>query len=95
MSPIPGVELADVEERVADYYPQLQVGKEWGYNGTGYMLGGKIIENISGEAVPFFFQRHLLEPLGCPDTDVIGTHGDAQSVPLDVASLTARWIGTE
>jgi len=78
-------ELPDVEERVANYYPRLKVATEFGYNGTGYMLGGKIIENVSGEAVPVFFQRHLLDPLGCPNTDVIGTHADAQSVPLDIA----------
>lgn len=80
-------ELPDVAERVADYYPRLQVGKAWGYNGTGYMLGGKVIETISGEAVPLFFLHHMLEPLGCPDTDVLGTHADAQSVPLDIAKF--------
>ncbi len=80
-------ELPDVPERVAAYYDRLGVGKEFGYNGTGYILGGKIIENITGEAVPLAFQRHLLDPLGCPNTDVIGTHADAQSVPLDIAKF--------
>jgi CubicO group peptidase (beta-lactamase class C family) len=78
-------ELPDVEERLASYYPMLKVGKTWAYNGTGYIVGGKIIENISGEAVPLFFQRHLLTPLGCTNTDVVGTHADAFSVPLDIA----------
>lgn len=80
-----GDELPDVDERLAQYYPRLQVGKEFGYNGTGYILGGKIIEAVTGEAVPLCFQRHLLGPLGCVDTDVLGTHGDAMSVPLDIA----------
>ncbi|MBY0524915.1 MAG: beta-lactamase family protein [Gemmataceae bacterium] len=80
-------EQADVEERVADYYPRVKVGKDWGYNGTGYILGGKIIEAVTGEAVPVFFQHHLLDPLGCPNTDVLGTHADAQSVPLDIAKF--------
>jgi len=78
-------EMADAEERVADYYPLLNVGKEWGYNGAGYILGGKIIETVSGESVPNFFQRHMLQPLGMTNTDVTGTHADAFSVPLDAA----------
>jgi CubicO group peptidase (beta-lactamase class C family) len=80
-------ELPDVDERVALYYSRLKVGKEFGYNGTGYILGGKIVEAVTGEAVPLAFQHHLLDPLGCADTDVIGTHADAMSVPLDIAKF--------
>ena len=78
-------ELADVEDQVADCYPFVKVGKKWAYNGQGYTLGGKIIEALSGEAVPFFYLHHLLEPLGMENTDVIATHADAMTVPLDMA----------
>jgi CubicO group peptidase (beta-lactamase class C family) len=78
-------ELPDIEERVALAYPLLPVGKAWGYNGQGYTLGGKVIEAVTGEAIPQCFHRHLLGPLGCENTDVIGTHADAYSVPLDIA----------
>ena len=78
-------ELADVEDQAADCYPFVKVGKKWAYNGQGYTLGGKIIETISGEAIPRFFLRHLLVPLGMENTDVIATHADAQTVPLDMA----------
>lgn len=80
-------ELPDIEERVALAYPLLPVGKAWGYNGQGYTLGGKVIEAVSGEAVPQCFHKHLLGPLGCAHTDVIGTHADAFSVPLDIAKF--------
>jgi CubicO group peptidase (beta-lactamase class C family) len=50
-------------------------------------LGGKIIEVISGETIPEFYQKHLLVPLGCNNTDVTGTYGDARSVPLDIAKV--------
>lgn len=79
--------LDDGEYRVADYYHLLKVGKAWEYNGGGYMLGGKVIENVSGEAVPLFYKRHLLDPLGCTHTQVIGTHADAYSTPLDMAKF--------
>lgn len=78
-------ERPDLAWRVADYYPLLRVGRGWAYNGVGYELGGKVVEAVSGEAVPQFFERHLLRPLGCVHTDVRGTHADARSVPLDIA----------
>jgi CubicO group peptidase (beta-lactamase class C family) len=80
-------EAPDIEERVALGYPFLAVGKEWAYNGQSFTLGGKIIENVSGEALPIYFRKHLLDPLGCPNTDVVGTHADAGSVPLDMAKF--------
>ncbi|MCA1686720.1 MAG: beta-lactamase family protein, partial [Planctomycetia bacterium] len=77
--------MPDVEDRVADTYERLKPGREWVYNSTGYVLGGKVIENLTGEAVPNFYRNHLLDPLGCPRTEVYGTHADAYSVPLDMA----------
>ena len=53
--------------------------------GNGNIIKGKIIEAISGEAVPAFYKKHLLDPLGCTNTDVIGTHADARSTPFDMA----------
>ncbi len=77
----------DLEYRIADCYPALKVGSSWAYNGGGYALGGKVIENISGEAVPLFYKKHLLDPLGCTGTEVSGTHADAYSIPLDIAKF--------
>jgi CubicO group peptidase (beta-lactamase class C family) len=80
-------ERADVEFLLADAYPSVSVGKYWGYNGLGYTLGGKVMENITGEAIPALYLKHLLEPLGCVNTDVVATHADAMSVPLDMAKF--------
>ena len=78
-------ELADMEDQVADAYPFVQAGKKWAYSGQGYTLGGKIIEALSGEAIPAFYLRHMLQPLGMDHTDVIATHADAMTAPLDMA----------
>ncbi len=78
-------ELPDVEDRVAGAMKLLKVGDRWAYNGLGYTLGGKIIENVTGEAVPIAFRNHFLAPLGCTGTEVHGTHGDARSIPMDMA----------
>ncbi|MFB3881891.1 MAG: serine hydrolase [Armatimonadota bacterium] len=82
-----GDEMSDLEEVVADYYPYLAVGAKQAYNGVGLAIGGKIIESFTGEAIPMCFQKHLLGPLGCANTDVAGTMGDARSVPLDIAKI--------
>ncbi|HTU21692.1 MAG TPA: serine hydrolase [Gemmataceae bacterium] len=80
-------EPIDLEERLAAYYPHVLTGKGYHYNGTGNSVGSKIVEAVSGEALPQFYHRHLLEPLGCEHTYVTGSSGDAYSVPLDMAKV--------
>lgn len=80
-----GDDLNDLEEVIAGYYPHLVIGKFQGYNGVGYALGGKIIEMISGEALPIFFKNHLLDPLGMTQTTVTDSSARAFSTPLDMA----------
>ncbi|MEW6755736.1 MAG: serine hydrolase domain-containing protein [Candidatus Latescibacterota bacterium] len=82
-----GDDLHDFEAVVAGYYPFLRVGQHHEYNGAGYSLGGKLIEAASGEALPQFFRRHLLDPLGCTHTYVTDSAGGARSVPLDIARI--------
>ena len=72
-------EAPDIESRIALAYPHLQVGKEWAYSGQSYTLAGKIIESVSGEAMPLFYLKHFLNPLGMKNTDVTGTHADARA----------------
>jgi CubicO group peptidase (beta-lactamase class C family) len=80
-------DLPDVVERLAAYYDRVRVGQEWAYTGTGNIVGGKILEAVTGEAVPQFYHKHLLAPLGCIGTDVTDTHAGAFSVPLDMAKF--------
>jgi len=82
-----GDDMHDLEEVVAGYYPHLEVGQRYEYNGVGFALGGKVVEAVTGEAIPQFYKNHLLGPLGCASTDVVGTSGDADSVPMDVARI--------
>ena len=82
-----GDDMHDFEEVIADYYQYLKIGERHSYNGAGYALGGKVIEAITGEAMPQFYKRHLLAPLECSNTEVIATSGDAFSVPGDIAKI--------
>ncbi|MFH1009363.1 MAG: serine hydrolase [Candidatus Latescibacterota bacterium] len=82
-----GDDLNDFEEIIADYYPHLAVGEQHSYNGAGYALGGKVMEAVSGEAIPQFYKRHLLDPLGCSNTQVTNMSWDASSTPMDIAKI--------
>jgi CubicO group peptidase (beta-lactamase class C family) len=83
-----GAELNDFEELLAEYYPSLDVGKRFDYNGAGFDLGGKILEAVSGESMENFYGNHLLEPLGCGmNTTVKDGGGGAMSIPLDMARI--------
>jgi CubicO group peptidase (beta-lactamase class C family) len=82
-----GDEMNDLQEVAADYAPYLRVAERLYYNGVGLALGGEVMEMISGETVPLLYHHHLLGPLGCTNTEVMGTMGDARSVPLDIAKI--------
>jgi len=82
-----GDELNDFEDIIAGYYPYMAVGKRHEYNGAGIALGSKILETISGEALPQFYKKHLLDPLGCAHTDVTTSSWDAESTPMDIAKI--------
>jgi len=80
-----GAEASDMEERIAALLPHVQVGEKFAYNGTGFDLGSKIMEAVSGESLPNLYRRHLLGPLGCVHTTIPDSGGGARSVPLDMA----------
>ena len=63
-----GVFEHDLIDRLRHVAPHLGVGLTHLYNGTDNELAGKIIERLTGEALPFFFERHLLQPLGCENS---------------------------
>jgi CubicO group peptidase (beta-lactamase class C family) len=79
--------INDYEERVLLNYPSMEVGSKYVYSGADLALMGKLLERISGEALPLLFQNHLLLPLNCNNTLVTNASGDARSVPLDYAKI--------
>lgn len=82
-----GDEMNDYEEVIAGYYPYLEVGTRHGYNGCGYAIAGKVIEQMTGEALPQFFQKHMWGPLGCPNTDEFDMSARTMSTPRDIATM--------
>ncbi len=82
-----GDDMHDLEQIIAGYYPFLKPRAAHTYNGVGYAIGGKIIEEVSGEALPAFFLNHLLGPLGMDHTDAVDGSAMTRSTALDMARL--------
>jgi CubicO group peptidase (beta-lactamase class C family) len=77
----------DLEEVVADMYPALEVGVRHHYQGTGLALASKIMEMMSGEALPYLYRNHLFRPLGCTQTRADYSAFGSWSVPLNLARI--------
>jgi CubicO group peptidase (beta-lactamase class C family) len=75
------------ENVVGEYLPYLEVGKKREYNGAGYTLAGKVMERVSGKAIPFLFQQQLFEPMSSEHTTVQGASGDTRSTCMDIAKV--------
>jgi hypothetical protein len=54
----------DLEYRIAELYPTLNVGQRHEYQGVGYELAGKVMELLSGKAMPVLSKQLLIGPLG-------------------------------
>lgn len=78
---------SSLENTAAHYLPYLKVGEKHQYNGLGYAVAGKVMERVSGQAIPYLFQEHLFGPLGAEHTTIEGTAGDSSSICLDIARV--------
>ncbi len=82
-----GDNLNDLDQLFGWYAPHIQVGLAYNYNGLDMALGGKILELVSGEALPSYYKHHLLDPLGLVNTEVVGSSADARSTARDMATI--------
>lgn len=80
-----GDDAHDLGHVIAEYGPYLEPCKEFSYNGMDLALCSKIIEQVSGECLPKFYQHHLVEPLGMKHTEVTNSSYDAKSTAYDMA----------
>ncbi|MBD8528051.1 serine hydrolase domain-containing protein [Pseudomarimonas arenosa] len=59
-------------EQMVDYFkraaPDFAPGEAWGYNNSGYVLVGAVIEAATGEPWHRYLERALFQPLGMQDT---------------------------
>ncbi len=76
-----------LENYLAQAAPYLNVGATFQYNRLGYALAGKVIERLSGRAVPYLFDACLFQPLGMKHAIADNTYGSLYATTLDLAKL--------
>lgn len=88
-------------DRFRDLPLNFQPGELYSYGNSGYVVLGKIVEQVSGEPYDVFLQRRIFEPLGMLNTgydrDSAGISGRAigysspgiPAAPLDTTTLFA------
>lgn len=76
-----------LENQVAQALPLFEVGRRFEYNRLGYALAGKVMERLSGRAVPYLFAACLFTPLGMQQAFADNTYGGLSATCLDLAKL--------
>jgi CubicO group peptidase (beta-lactamase class C family) len=55
--------------RIKDQTLAFEPGTSWGYSNTGYLLLGKIIEQVSGQSYFDYIRKFIYQPAGMVNTD--------------------------
>lgn len=76
-----------LENQIAHVLPSVEVGKKFSYHRAGYALAGKIMERITGRAVPYLFQDYIFSPLGMKTAYSDNTYGGLYCTANDLAKL--------
>jgi len=76
-----------LENYVSQALPLTSVGKRFAYNRAGYAVVGKVMERLTGRAVPYLFQDHLFTPLGMKSAYADNTYGGLYCTAADLARL--------
>lgn len=74
-----------LENQIAQILPSIIVGETFSYHRAGYALAGKIMERISGRAVPYLFQENIFLPLGMKSAFADNTYGGLYCSAIDLA----------
>ncbi len=76
-----------LENQVAQMLPTVEVGTTFSYNRVGYALAGKIMERMTGRAVPYLFSEQLFGPLGMTSAFTDNTYGGLYCSAEDLAKF--------
>jgi CubicO group peptidase (beta-lactamase class C family) len=76
-----------LENHIAHVLPSVDVGKSFSYHRAGYALAGKIMERITGRAVPYLFHDYIFSQLGMKSAYSDNTYGGLYCTANDLAHL--------
>jgi len=75
----------DMEYRVAELYPLLDIGKWFQYCGSSPEMNSKILEQVTGDSLPALYKKHLVGPLKMKNTLISDSGGGARTTAGDMA----------
>jgi CubicO group peptidase (beta-lactamase class C family) len=76
-----------LENQIAMLMPFVTVEETFSYNRVGYAVAGKILERLTGRAVPYLFQQQIFGPLGMTTAYSDNTYGGLYCSALDLAKF--------
>lgn len=76
-----------LENQISHVLPTVEIGKTFAYHRIGYALAGKIIERLTGRAVPYLFHDYIFSPLGMRTAYSDNTYGGLYCTATDLAHL--------
>ncbi|MFA6467414.1 MAG: serine hydrolase domain-containing protein [Bacteroidota bacterium] len=76
-----------LENQIAQLLPTVEIEKSFVYHRVGYALAGKVMERITGQAVPYLFQKQIFSPLGMTSAFSDNTYGGLYCSTVDLAKL--------
>ena len=76
-----------LENQVTHVLPLVEVGKSFAYHRVGYALAGKIIERLTGKAIPYLFQENIFSPLDMCSAYSDNTYGGLYCSSIDLAKF--------
>jgi CubicO group peptidase (beta-lactamase class C family) len=76
-----------LENQIAQSLPLITPGTAYSYHRSGYALTSKVLERVSGRAVPDLFDDFLLTPLGMEKATVDNTYGGLYAPAPELARL--------
>ena len=74
-----------LDNQEAHYLQTVKVGNSFSYHKVGYAIAGKIMEQITGRAVPLLFQEYLFQPIGMASAYSDNTYGGLYCTTFDLA----------
>ncbi len=76
-----------LENQITHMLPSINIGETFSYHRAGYALAGKIMERVSGRAVPYLFQENIFIPIGMRSAYADNTYGGLYCSAIDLARL--------
>lgn len=74
-----------LDNQVSQILPVLETDKKFEYHRAGYALAGKLMERLTGKALPYLFNQYIFAPLGMKSAYSDNSYGGLYCTARDLA----------